>query len=194
MSIRAGLALAACCALVGGCAGGLLAALVLCRSAEPPPATAERDEITASTVRAGKIVAAEIVCRGEDEQVVCRMKDGSVDASRAVTAAQLRAGAVLVQTVLASDRPTSGPLEEQRVLAELAATPETGGVLILRNREGAFVPGGPGVREGCAIYFGYDDQGRPLAYVQDVARGAAGRSFLVRPTGGSTIPARKSAP
>ena len=164
--------------LLGGFLGGRL-------GTAPPPVPAE---LTVKSLTAEKITTRSFIADTDEEGVKCQIEGGSVIASRAIVGARLSGNIVAAKSVIASDNPATESLENQRIVAELAAMPGGGGVLILRNEDGANTPSKGPVREGEAIFLGFDKNGTPMAYTQDIPRGDDGRAFFVRAIRNHTSP------
>lgn len=156
--------------LLGGFLGGRLGS---------SPAALPAD-LTVQSLTADKITTRSFVADTEEEGVKCQIEGGSIIASKSIVGARLSGNIVAAKSIIASDKPATESLENQRIVAELAAMPGGGGVLILRNEDGANTPSKGPVREGEAIFLGFDKNGTPMAYTQEIPRGDEGRAFFVR--------------
>jgi len=173
---------AAVTGLFAGLLGGFLAARLGGPSMEIPK------NLTVESLNAKSIVTRSFVAETDEEGVECQIGGGSIVASKAIVGARLAGNVLAAKSIIASDKPTTARLEEQKIVAELAAMPDCGGVLILRNQEGANTPATGPVKAGQAIFLGYAKGGTPMAYTQDIPRGLDGRSFFVRAVPGNGQP------
>ena len=156
--------------MVFGLGGGLLGGWWFSPSTG---GTVHCDQLVAKTVQAEKIVGKDILAETDQEGVACRMINGSLLASKVVAGAHIKGNFVTGRSVIASLNPTD-PVENQKIAVEMAAVPQVGGTMIVRNKAGLNVPGQGPVKAGYAMFFGYSDQGTPLIYAHDIARGAKG--------------------
>ena len=174
---------AAITGLFAGLLGGFIGAWLGGSSAEIPK------DLTVETLNAKSIVTRSLVAETDEEGVECQIGGGSIVASKAIVAARVASNVIAAKSLVASDKPTTESLDKQKIVAELAAMPDCGGVLILRNQEGANTPAAGPVKAGQAIFLGYNKGGTPMAYTQDIPNGVDGRSFFVRAVPGKAAPA-----
>jgi hypothetical protein len=154
------------CGLVGGLLGSWLFSMI-------GVSTVRCDELIAKTVTATRIVGQDIVAKTDEEGIACRMVDGSVVASKMVVGAHVKGNVVIGRSILASFNPTE-TLDKQKVAVEMAAVPKVGGTMIVRNIHGLNTPGSGPVKNGYAMFYGYADNGQPLIYAHDMAKGNKG--------------------
>ena len=153
------------CGLIGGMIGHMLF------SALPEDA-----EFKTVTVTDSLVIAPEA-----DSEAGCRLSaDGTVMATGGLVANQVRGNLIAGQSIVASLNATQQPLENQLILAELTASPAQGGMLIVRDLRGVKCPANGDIKEGFATFVGYDEKtGAPAMFVQDIAKGPAGRGLAV---------------
>lgn len=187
MKDRSTIVLVAVAAVVGF-AGGLLGSLVMPQSL---PENATFKEVTAEKVSATQLVAV-----AEDAKLNCTLSAGNLVSPQGVITGQVRANAVFTKSVLATTNPTEANIANQKIMAELAAQPEYGGILNLRNRDGMLQPSQGAVNQGQRVCIEFEKKGgQPAMYIHDMSRGAEGISFLVKPqTQVAANPAAPKAP
>jgi hypothetical protein len=133
---------------------------------------------TFETVRISKEL---VVAPDSSTEKGCRISsDGSVTATGGLVANQVRGNIIIGRSLLASLNSTQESLENQQIAAEMSATVDRGGLLVLRNREGNFCPAKGPVSQGYETFVGFDrDKGQPSIYTQNIAQGPLGQSFFV---------------
>ena len=155
--------------LCSGLVGGVVGRYVL--PDNPQSATFETVRITK-----GLIVAPDA-----STEKGCRLSaDGTVTATGGLVANQVRGNIIIGRSLIASLNATQESLENQQIAAEMSATADRGGLLVLRNREGNFCPAKGPVSQGYETFIGFDkDKGQPSIYTQNIAQGPLGQSFFV---------------
>lgn len=137
----------------------------------PKAATFETVQVTRELV---------VASSGKPEVGVRLVGDGTVTATGGLMGNQVRGNLIVGRSLIASLNATQQTLENQQIVAELKATPDRGGAMILRNPSGVFCPAKGPVTQGYETFVGFDrERGMPSIYTQDVAQGPQGRSFFV---------------
>jgi|GEM_PF-6616066 len=173
MKDRSTIVLVAIAATVGF-VGGMLGSLVMPQSMP--------DVATFKEVKADKVSATELVAVSEDSKLNCSLSAGNLISPQGIITGQVRANAVFTKSVLATTNPTEANIANQQIMAELAAQPEHGGILNLRNRAGLLQPSEGAVDQGHRVCIEFEKKrGLPAMYIHDMGRGAEGISFLVKP-------------
>jgi len=111
----------------------------------------------------------------------CRMaSDGTMTATGGLVANQVRGNLIVGRALLASLEATRQTLQQQHIAAELTATADRGGGLVIRSRDGAFCPAEGPPTKGFETVVGFEGDGNaPAIYTQNIAEGRQGRSFVV---------------
>ena len=159
--------------------GGLLGASIFSTAPETNP-TFESVTITEDLV----------VASGCKEGAGCRMRpDGTLTATKGLLTNQIRGQVVSAQSSLASTNPLNASLDDQQILAQMVADPRSGGRLVALNLDAAMVPSqGPPPRGTSACIGFHPGSGRPEIFTQDLARGEAGKSFVLSVRPGAHAP------
>jgi len=116
--------------------------------------------------------------QGTDDKVLCDISGGHMAVPGCV-----RGNIVLGNRIFASTNPISASLNKQEILAEMSALPEQGGVMIVRNPKGVFIPEQGKVSSGQAIMVGYNVSQKPCVAVNDIDKNRHYR-FLASPASG----------
>lgn len=160
-------------AVVGGVVGGLVVSMA--RSD-----VMTLTEITADRIIAKHISADEVVSKGDKEGVLCRMSKGGIQTSNQILAGSITAKRIVGQEVSVASNAVGDNNENRKVLVQLLADPASGGKVIVFNRDSVLVPGKPELNRGYALFMGFDNRALPAIFTQDMSKGAAGVSFVLR--------------
>lgn len=155
-------------ALLVGMIGGMIGQWIM-----PGPKSA-----TFETVQVTKEL---IVAPSAQREAGCRLaSDGTVTATGGLLANQVRGNLIVGHSLIASLNATQQSLDNQQIVAELTATPDRGGAMVLRSQSGVFCPSKGPANQGYETFVGFDrERGMPSIYTQDITQGAQGRSFFV---------------
>jgi hypothetical protein len=139
------------------------------------------DNPKSATFETVRITKGLIVAPDASTEKGCRIcSDGTVTATGGLVANQVRGNIIIGRSLLASLNATQESLDNQQIAAEMSATADRGGLLVLRNREGNFCPAKGPVSQGYETFVGFDkDRGQPSIYTQNIAQGPVGQSFFV---------------
>lgn len=167
--------------------GGIAGAIVSCyllpgqnSANQGLPDKVKFTEIEADKITANRVTANIIVSKGTDNGIICRMANGEIQASKTITAASIKGNYLVGNRVLVASNPVAASLQDHKIYIELAAIQESGGLLIVRDKESALVPAKGGINTGHTIVIGYDKHGAPVIYSHDIKKGKDGRTFLLR--------------
>lgn len=167
------------CGLVGGILGQWLVSMC-------------QKTATFDTVRVTKelVVAPE----GTTEKGCRLATDGTITATGGLIANQVRGNLIVGRSLLASLNATQESLENQQIAAEITASPNAGGGLVLRSQNGLFCPSKGRATQGFETVVAFNPEGGvPSIYTQDITQGPQGRSFFVcmkpKPQAGQTAQA-----
>ncbi len=165
-------------ALIGGLVGAGGAIYAGAGGAMPDELSVK--SITADRITAKQVVADEVLSQDDTQGVLCRISKGSIQASHTITAGNLKAQSLIGKNVLLVSDPVGTDLKDHHIFIELAANPRTGGVIVIRNKDGVLIPAQGPVEKGHAIVMGFDQRALPTMYAHDISKGQEGFAHLIR--------------
>lgn len=183
--------------LFAGLFGGFIGARLF--PAAPPTVDCERVDATEIVARSVQVVDenGDVSCRivGGDMAIAGRVRVGTglrvqskdnkvlcdISGGHLAVPGCVRGNIVLGSRLFASTNPTTATLDRQEILAEMSALPDRGGMMIVRDPKGVFVPGKGNVSQGQAIMIGYNNSVKPLVAVNDIDKDRQYR-FWASPT------------
>ncbi len=152
------------------------------------------------TFKTVTVTDALVVKTDDSQDVGCKLlPDGTATLTGGLIANQVRGRIFSGQNFLASTNPLHAALDDQRVMVQMVADPNSGGQLIARSREATFVPGQGAPASGNVAVIAFNQQnGRAEIFTQDIAAGEASRSYMLamrpRATQTSTPPTDATTP
>ncbi len=111
----------------------------------------------------------------------CRLLPcGTLTATRGIMANQIRGQVVSCQSLFAATNPLSASFDDQEILAQIVADPQSGGRIVALNRAATLVPrrGAPTGGQAARIRF-HPQNGAPEVFTHDLAQGEAGKAFML---------------
>jgi len=151
--------------------------LKLTETVQPQPASETASPEDATADGETPVATTEQPQQEPTERILCRITNGSLAVTSNVIAAtvqgrvllgeNVRGNLVLGQTLAATANPNAA-LGDQQIYAQLAAVPNRGGILIVRDPKGVHIPKNGQVKTGQEMLFGFTGPGDPAAYLRDV--------------------------
>jgi hypothetical protein len=164
-------------AVIGGIAGAI------CSGGVPEDAKFKSitvDKIKAKEISSGKVQGDEIVSVGENEQIRASLMKGNIIASKNIIGGNIKAKRIVGQNIFAAVNPIQD-FNKLNILAELSASPKSGGKLVVLNPAGVYVPEKGATKKGFLIFAGFDEQYKaPMLYTQDIAQGGKGTVHIIK--------------
>lgn len=176
MNTKFVVAIAVLSAIIGGATGAILSHTTL--SYADSKDKVKFGEIEADKITARLVSADVFVSEDEKEGIKCYISKGEIYASKRIIGAHIKGTYIVGGHVLIASNPVATNLNDHKIYIELAAMPETGGVIVIRNKDGVLVLGKGRVETGNATAIGYDRNGSPIMYLHDMKMGDAGMKFI----------------
>lgn len=164
-------------AIIGGITGAIFASIF---SSTELPEKAKFKEVEIESLNAGKVNAGEFISKSGDE-LSLSIKDGNILTTKSIVAGEIRCKRVLGNHIMAISNDPMATFDNCEVLAQIVAGPG-GGVFYVHNKKGAYLPANGPVKQGNVIFMGYDQNGLPALFSQEVAQGEKGKLYLIKTT------------